>query len=281
MQISTLYASLVRRGRTTQTTIFAWLSITILLAGCGLNLFSLDEDVKLGQQTDQEIRSNPSQYPILQNESVRSYVQGVVNRIIQSPDIKYRGKFPYTVTILNDDKTVNAFATPGGYIYVYTGLLKFIGNEATLAGILGHEIGHSELRHGTQQMTEQVGADVILSIALGNNPTALAQVAANAASLLSSLANSRSDENEADAQSVLYLRSTSWYPGAIKSFFEKIQTQGATPGGTTPEWLSTHPSDEHRLQHIDDLLAKYNIPQQSTTASLAAAPYQSMLRNLH
>lgn len=257
-------------------------AMVLFVAGCGLNLFSLDDDVKLGQQTDQQIRANPKEFPILNNESVRGYVQQVVNRVIQSPEIKYRGRFPYQVTIINDDKTVNAFATPGGYIYVYTGLLKFIDNEATLAGILGHEIGHSELRHGTQQMTEQVGAEVILGIALGNNPTALAQMAANATSLLTSLANSRSDESQADAQSVKYLRSTSYYPGAIKSFFTKVESTAPTTGGGTPEWLSTHPSDEHRTEHIDDLLTQYNIPKQApSTASLAATPYQAMLRNLH
>jgi predicted Zn-dependent protease len=252
----------------------------VALTGCGANLFSINDDVKLGQQTDQEIRSHPAEYPILNNSTVTGYVQGVVNRIIQSPQIKYRGTFPYKVTIINDDKTVNAFATPGGYIYVYTGLLKFLDDEASLAGVLGHEIGHSELRHGTQQMTAQMGAEALLSIVLGNNPTALAQTAGNAALLLGMLKNSRDDEDQADGQSFAYLRTTQYYPGAIKSFFEKmLRMSGGQTGGALNRWTSTHPLDNDRLQHINDLLKQNNVPP-PTAASMAAAPYQQIIRQL-
>lgn len=252
----------------------------IMVAGCGANIFSIDEDVQLGKQMDQQIRSNPAEYPILNNEAVRGYVQGVVNRIIQAPEIKYRGKFPYTVTILNDDRTINAFATPGGYIYVYTGLLKVIDNESTLAGVLGHEIAHAEERHSTKQMTTQLGTEALLSIALGNNPSQLAQIAANAGALLTSLAHSRADETDADTKSVGYLRSTPYYPGAIKSFFERMQQQAATTGGGgTPEWLATHPSDARRVQNIDNLLAQYNIPAPTNTAQMQAS-YRSGISSL-
>jgi predicted Zn-dependent protease len=269
-----LRQTIVRRG---------YLALLLCLTGlvaCGVNLFSINDDASFGKQMDQEIRSNPSQYPILQNEAVRSYVQGVVNKIIQSPQIKYRGTFPYTVTIINDDKTINAFATPGGYIYVYTGLLKFIEDEATLAGVVGHEIAHSEERHGTQHMTEAMGADVALQVALGNNPSRLAQIAGNAAVLLATLRNSRSDETDADTKSFAYLKSTPYYPGAIIYFFEKMLRQSGGSGQSQlDEWLSDHPTDQSRIDNVNKLIRDSQIPP-PTPNSLMRTSYQAMLRQL-
>jgi beta-barrel assembly-enhancing protease len=256
--------------------------MAISASGCGIiNVFPLDQDAQLGLQIDQEIRNNPAEYPILNNESVRGYVQGIVNQIIQSPQIKYRGKFPYKVTIINDDKTLNAFATPGGYIYVYTGILKYLENEASLAGVLGHEVAHAEERHGTQHMSDELGIDILLAIALGNNPTQLAQVAGSAGKLLTTLANSRSDETEADTRSFAYLQSTPYWPGSIKSFFEKLlqQGEGARTGGKLAEWTSTHPLPTSRVDHINQLLKDNNIPA-PTAASLRAEPYRQMLKQL-
>ncbi|MES2765083.1 MAG: M48 family metalloprotease, partial [Bacteroidota bacterium] len=183
-------------------------------AACGgFNLVSLDEEVQLGQQLDQEIRNNPAQYPILNNAAATSYLQNMANTILQSDEIKYRGKFPYTVTIIRDDKTVNAFATPGGYIYVYTGLIKMLDNEASMAGVMGHEIAHSEERHGTEAMSKQYGAQMLLGILLGNNPGQLTQIAGNLVTGLAVLKNGRDAETEADELSFRYLQDTPWYPG--------------------------------------------------------------------
>lgn len=249
------------------------------LVACGVNIFSINDDASFGKQMDQEIRSNPSQYPILQNEGVRSYVQGIVNKIIQSPQIKYRGTFPYTVTIINDDKTINAFATPGGYIYVYTGLLRFLEDEATLAGVIGHEIAHAEERHGTEHMTQALGADVALQIALGNNTNRLAQIAGNAAVLLATLRNSRSDELEADTRSFGYLKTTPYYPGAISYFFEKMLRQTGQRESKLEEWTSTHPTSQDRIDNVNKLVRENQVAAPTPTA-LMRTTYQSMLRQL-
>lgn len=270
----------VRTRLRVQYSTFYALLLTLLsgLVACGVNLFTINEDMNLGQQMDQEIRSNPGQYPILQNEAVRSHLQGIVDQIVQAPQIKYRGRFPYKVTVINDDKTVNAFATPGGYVYVYTGLLRFLDNEASLAGVLAHEVAHAEERHGTEHMTQALGAEVALSIALGNNPSQLAAVAGNAAALLALLRNSRTDELEADTQSFQYLRSTSYWPGSIRYFFEKVG-QGRPTGGKLEEWTSTHPTSEARVENINQLLRDHQIPA-PTAAMLKADSYRAMLRQL-
>lgn len=270
----------VDRGRIRRTLMVLTTAALAGLAACGINLFTLDQDASMGQQMDKEIRANPREYPVLQNEAVRGYVQGIINKIVQSPQIKYRGKFPYTVTIINDDKTINAFCTPGGYIYVYTGLLRFLDNEASLAGVLGHEIAHAEERHGTEHMTQALGADIALQIALGNNASKLEQVAGNAAVLLATLRNSRSDEMEADTRSFAYLQSTNYYPGAIKIFFEKmVSAQGSRPPSKLEEWTSTHPTSQDRLDNINNLLRQANTPAPNAS-SLVAEPYKKMLKQL-
>ena len=97
---------------------------------------------------DAEIRKQPQEYPILSNRpDVKLYVEEIGRKILASPDVKKRGVYAYRFEIIADDKTINAFCTPGGYIYVYTGLLKFLDNEASLAGVIGHEkIGRASCR---------------------------------------------------------------------------------------------------------------------------------------
>lgn len=255
------------------------LSSPFTLSQCGLNLFPVSEDNNIGKQMDAEIQTHPDQYPILQNEAIQGYVQGIVDKIIQSPQVKFRGKFPYKVTVINDDKTLNAFCTPGGYIYVYTGLMRFLDDEASLAGVLGHEIAHAEERHGTERMTTALGAQVVLSIALGDNPSKLSEVAGNAAALLAVLRNSRDNELEADSRSFQYLQSTQYWPGAIKGFFVKMIEKRGGSGSALEEWTSTHPLDQTRVDNVNKLLRENNTPA-PTQATLMTEQYKQMLRKL-
>ena len=250
--------------------------LTVAVTGCG-NAFTPAEDAQLGKQISQEIESNPAQYPILNDAAIRNYVQGVTNRILQSPEIKFRSEFPYSVKVINDDKTVNAFCTPGGYIYVYTGLMKFVDNEAAFAGVLGHEIAHAELRHSTERITKAYNAQIVLSVILGENPSMLEEIAANLFTGLAFLKNSRDDESEADEASFRYLMSTSWYPGGIIYFFQKADQNSQTGG--LAEFFSTHPSPPNRVRAVQELLQKNNIPQ-PTEAQLNTQGYMQIKRQL-
>jgi predicted Zn-dependent protease len=222
--------------------------LSLSFTGCedgvgSINIFSIQDDVQLGEQLDEEIRSNPQQFPMLNNPAANAYVQGILDEVILSPEIEYREEFEYKVQII-DDQTVNAFAAPGGYIYVYTGLLKQLDNKATLAAILGHEAAHCEERHATTRMTQQYGISVLLSVILGQDPGTLEQIAANLFSGLTLMHNSRDDEYESDEKSVIYLRSTKYYPAAAKFFFEKMQEHSNS--SDFEELFSTHPLDEKR-----------------------------------
>ena len=252
-------------------------SLLAILIGCSsINIFPVSDDKALGAQFDSQIRADPKEYKILNNVKAKMYVQEIVNKILNSPDVKYKGTFPYKVEILNDDKTVNAFCTPGGYIYVYTGLIKMLDNEASLAGVLGHEIAHAERRHSTSRMTKQMGLQAMMDIALKGNTNSNIDLAANAFAGMGLLQNSRSDEDEADEYSFLYLRSTKWYPGAIQFFFEKVKGRG---GSGLEELFSTHPLPESRLENVHQRLREFNIPP-PTEAQLNTKAYVEFKRTL-
>lgn len=251
--------------------------ILLSLTQCSsFNVFPLAEDQRLGSQLDKEIRSNSREYPVLNKQSVRSFVQDITTKIVKSPHVRYRNTFAYKVEIINDDKTINAFCTPGGYIYVYTGLLKLLDNEASLAGVIGHEIAHAEKRHGTSRMTKALGATVLLDIVLGTNPDRAAQLAGNLFTGLALLKNSRDDEMESDELSFNYLLDSEWYPGGIKYFFEKV---GTSSGSSIERLLSTHPLPKDRIDATNQRLQKYKIPAPGE-ANLHSGRYQSFKKTI-
>ena len=123
--------------------------------------------------------------------------------------------------IIHDDSTLNAFCTPGGYIYVFTGLIHYLDSEDQLAGVMGHEIAHADRRHSTDQMTKQYGISLLLS-AIGGDESAIAQVASG----LLLLKYGRGAESEADEFSVRYLCPTEYNAAGGAGFFEKIEAAG-------------------------------------------------------
>jgi predicted Zn-dependent protease len=217
-------------------------------------IFSIEDDKTLGAQVAQEIESNPAEFPILDEAAfpfAYNYIRNLTQEIINSGNLNYREEFVWQVKIIHDDSTLNAFAAPGGYIYVYTGLIKYLDKEDDLAGVMGHEIAHADQRHSVKQLQRIYGIQILLSIVLGNDPGQLQQIAAALAGNLEMLRFSRSAEREADDYSVLYLAETPYQCNGAFSFFQKlIESEQA---GRTPKFLSTHPNPEDR---IDDINAK-------------------------
>jgi len=160
--------------------------------------------------------------------------------------------------------------------------MKFLDNEATLAGVMGHEIAHAERRHVTQRITAAYGVNVLLSLILGGNPGFIAEIAANMFVGLAFLKNSREDEAEADYYSILYLRSTKYYPGAITFFFDKIKEEqkkkGQTPG-SLERMLSDHPLPNDRIQAVNEQLNKIN-PKPDPTKGLFTDEYQKIKQTI-
>ena len=210
--------------------------------GKGINVFSIQDDKAFGAQVDAEILSNPVQYPILdpvQYKEVYDYLNEIKQTLLNTGDVRYAKEFDWNIRIINDT-TLNAFCTPGGYIYFYTGILKFLDSEDELAGVLGHEIAHADLRHSTRQITQMFGISVLASFILGNR-----EMASQITQALIGLRFSRTHESEADYNSVLYLCKTPYNAAGGAGFFEKIQALGGTQ---VPEFLSTHPSPDNRVE---------------------------------
>lgn len=215
--------------------------------GGGLNLFTPDQDIELGKEVAKQIESDPQQFPILPeqgNEEAYRYIRKITNKILNSGQVKYKDKFVWEVKIIKDDETLNAFCTPGGFIYVYTGLIKYLDTEDQLAGVMAHEIAHADLRHSTRQMTKTYGIAALVSIVTGKSePGLIEQIALG----LVSLKFSRSHETESDRNSVKYLCGTDYNADGAAGFFKKIESNK-----TPPEFLSTHPSPGNRVENIEN-----------------------------
>lgn len=213
--------------------------------GGGLNLFTIQDDKSFGAEVAKEIESDPTKYKILdssKNAAVYKYVYKVRDNILNSGQVQHKNEFQWRIRIIHDDSTLNAFCTPGGYIYVYTGILKFLDSEDQFAGVLAHEIAHADKRHSTRQMTQMFGVQMMLQIVAGNR-----ELVKQVSGALIGLKFSRNHETEADLYSVKYLCPTSYNAAGGAGFFEKIQAMG---GARTPEFLSTHPDPGNRIQNF-------------------------------
>ena len=131
----------------------------IILTSCGednngINIFTVEDDKQLGLQMEQEIQGNPAEYPLLsesQYAEAYQHIERVRDSILATGLVDYDTEFAWAVYIIRNDTVLNAFCTPGGYIYFYTGIIKFLDNEAEFAGVMAHEMAHAARRHSTQQ----------------------------------------------------------------------------------------------------------------------------------
>jgi predicted Zn-dependent protease len=227
----------------------------VLLAACskdgGVNIFSVQDDIDLGAELAAQIEADPKNYPLLdegQFPDAYDKLYAIRDSILASDLVDYADEFAWELHIVDDPKTLNAFCAPGGYIYVYTGIIDFLDHEDHLAGVMGHEMAHAAERHSTQQLTKIYGIQTLLSFLLGDVSDDLAvQIAAS----LVTLEFSREDESEADADSVEYLCQTEYAADGAAGFFEKLIEAGKD--GYYPEFLSTHPSSDTRVEDIEAL----------------------------
>lgn len=223
----------------------------VIACSSGFNLFSDADDMKLGMQFAEQLKSNVKEYPVYNNSRLKNYINTrIFQHVLNSPEVKKKNTYNYQLEIIDNDTTKNAFAVPGGYVYIYTGLLKYLNSEAALAGVIAHEIGHVERRHSTRRITSAYGISMVIGLALGNNPNQMVELGANLFTGLALLANSRSDEDEADEFAVKSLVNSRYYPGSVKFFFEKMKADRLieSGGGGIATFLSTHPDPIERIE---------------------------------
>lgn len=213
----------------------------------GWNMFSPQQDVEVGQQVSLDAER---QLHMLNNSRVDNYVNNLGRRLAtKAPGEQY----PYQFKVIND-RSINAFALPGGPIYINRGVIEAADNEAHLAGVMAHEISHVALRHGTNQASKASAAQLPLAILgglLGNNSTKalLTQLGASFAVNSILLKYSRTAESQADILGTQILYDSGYDPRAMAQFFEKIETQQKTSG--LVEFFSNHPSPDNRIERAN------------------------------
>ncbi|MCB2219606.1 MAG: M48 family metalloprotease [Bacteroidetes bacterium] len=256
--------------------------IGILLVSCKkdgdndptFNIFSVEDDIAFGKDLQSEIHNNPQQYPILsktQYAEAYNHIYRIRDSILSSGELIYGDKFDWEVDIIQNDSVLNAFCAPGGYICVYTGIIKFLDNESQFAGVMGHEMAHADRRHSTDQLTKAYGIQILLGILVGNNPNQLAEIAANLAAGVAALAFSRDAEYESDEYSVRYLYETSYDARGVGGFFLKMD---GSP--QPPEFLSTHPHPDNRYEKIEQVWTALG----GNPGGLYEASYQDFINSL-
>jgi beta-barrel assembly-enhancing protease len=213
----------------------------------GFNLFSRDQDIQLGKEAAGEIEK---QLEVIDNPELNAYLSSIGSKLAAQPQAD---KYPYTFKVVND-KSINAFALPGGPAFVHTGLIAAVDNEAQLAGVLAHEITHVALRHGTNQATR---ANLI------QLPAVLASKAAGTGSMLGKLSQlgiglgansvllsfSRTAETQADLVGAQIAAQAGYNPVEMARFFQKLEAEGGSRG---PQFLSDHPNPGNRMKAIED-----------------------------
>jgi beta-barrel assembly-enhancing protease len=240
----------------------------------GFNLFSPQQDVEMGKQVSQEAEQ---QLPIFNNRQAESYLNSLGRRLAsRAPGEKY----PYQFKIVND-KNINAFALPGGYIYINRGIFERADNEAQLAGVIAHEIGHVAMRHGTNQASKAYMAQAPLAVlggVLGSNSVGgvLAQLGVGFATNSILLKYSRDAERQADLLGTQILYDSGYDPHAMVEFFEKIQAESK---GSASEFFSSHPNPENRISGVQTEIEKLGGNIRNTGTSSEFQRVKSLVAN--
>ena len=217
-----------------------------------ISLMSEAQEISLGKESDAQIKAEMGVY---NDPALQQYVSDIGLRLAK---ISERPNLPWQFTVV-DQPAINAFALPGGFIYITRGILAYLDNEAEVAGVLGHEIGHVTARHAVQQYTRQVGGQLGL-VALGvfvPEARPLGELSAQALGLLF-LKYGREDELQADSLGARYAATAAWDPAGVAGMLSTLGRLDEASGSRRgiPNWLSTHPDPLQRVEEIQPVVAK-------------------------
>ena len=263
--------------------IASWILLLYVVAACATNpvtgkseisLVSEQQEIQMGQEGAQQVAQ---EIGLVKDQALQNYVQSVGSAIATKSE---RPNLPWTFRAV-DDPSPNAFALPGGYIFVTRGLLDLMNNEAELASVLGHEIGHVTARHSVHQMSEQQLAQLALGVGAILSPTVaqLGNVASQGLGLLF-LKYSRDDESQADDLGFRYALNQGYDVRYMDDVFRSLQRiEESSKQSPLPTWLQTHPGEAERIQAIDKKLAQLQ-PNQLASAKVNASQYLQRVSGL-
>jgi predicted Zn-dependent protease len=220
--------------------------------GKGINFYSIEKEIALGKQMAQEVER---QAKIVDDPVIAEYVNRVGQNLVRNSD----AKVPFTIKVI-DSEEINAFALPGGFFFVNTGILMNADNEAEMAGVMAHEIAHVAARHGTRQASRgeiaQV-ASIAPLIVLGGWAGYGAYQAMSVIVPMGFLKFNRNFESEADMLGLEYIYKAGYDPTSFVDFFEKVQSLEKTRPGTMSKLFSSHPPTDDRIKHSQEIIQKY------------------------
>src|SRR5437870_5306197 len=222
-----------------------------------LNFISLEKEIEIGRQIAQQVEQDSK---LLNDAVINEYVNRVGQNLVRNSD----AKVPFTIKVIDSDE-INAFALPGGFFYVNSGLILAADDEAELAGVMAHEIAHVAARHGTEQASKGQllqFASIPLIFVTGGLGYGIQQ-AANLLVPLTFLKFSRGMEEEADYLGVEYLYKTGYDPSAMVRFFEKLQAKEKAKPGSVSKLFSTHPPTGDRIRKVEDAITTILPPADS------------------
>ncbi|MEL6496380.1 MAG: M48 family metallopeptidase [Cyanobacteria bacterium J06623_7] len=222
---------------------FSWVELMIRgIQIVQISNISSAQELELGKSINQRLISS-GQAKIYRNPAIESYINRIGQKLAKTSQ---RNDIPYTFQVVDDDN-INAFATMGGYVYINKGLIAAADNEAELASVIGHEIGHIAGRHGIEQMRDRALAQGLLSAA-GLDRNDAVQIGVE---LAISRPNSRADELEADRFGLDNMVSANYAPAGILGFMQKLMQRR----GSTPSFLSTHPATSERINSLEQQIS--------------------------
>jgi beta-barrel assembly-enhancing protease len=230
------------------TALLAVVLASFVAAGCGsgggnFNLISIEEEWQMGAQVSQEVAR---QVRFNNDPAVNSYVRNLGQRIVAQAAPPFN-QLPWQFHVVQDD-SINAFAIPGGHVYVHTGLIKNSDNASELAGVMAHEIAHVLARHSTEQLSRQYGLSTIASAVLGQNPSTIAAIAAQVAAGGAMASFSREAEREADEIGIQAMAAAGYNPAGMATMFEELLEHRQGQPGRVEQFFSTHPLTENRVR---------------------------------
>ncbi|MGA1475401.1 MAG: M48 family metallopeptidase [Prochlorothrix sp.] len=208
-----------------------------VLQGIQISNMSDAQEMEVGAEINQSLMS--TEFKRFDNDQIQAYINAIGQRLVPHST---RPNLTYTFQVIESEQ-INAFATMGGYVYVTTGLLALAENEAEVAGVIGHEIGHIEGKHLINQIRETAIQRGVLTAA-GIDRSTIAQLGVE---LALRRPNSRRDERDSDSRGLRMLGAAGYGQVGMASFMQKLANQGGSP----PEFLSTHPSSSSRVADIE------------------------------
>lgn len=258
--------------------IFALAGAVSVGAGCAPAI-STQQEVQLGEEYSAQLAR---ELPLVQDRQVVQYINQLGNSIARQADP--RG-IQYSFYVVNAPE-VNAFAVPGGHVYINRGLIERADNMSEIAGVLAHEIGHVVHRHGIDQVQRaqnaNLGLSVLYGVLLGRNPSGVEQVGIQGIGTAVFAGYSRDAEREADQTAVNYLTVAGIHPAGLVTMFEKLMAERQRDPSAVERWFSTHPTTQERIDNVRQTIAA--LPQGSlrglNTTSSAFANFRSRLRSM-